>query len=129
MILLPPISTRTDTIFPYTTLFRSFCFELLLWLLRVPSPQSRVPNNHIVTFCLRRPQADHRFCGQPFFGDDLREHGLGIVEQGCRLLTDHRIVENIGIAATELPGLEERRPVDPLDQIGDRKSTRLNSSH
>src|SRR3546814_18796864 len=27
MIRRPPISTRTDTLFPYTTLFRSFRFE------------------------------------------------------------------------------------------------------
>src|SRR3546814_9734372 len=26
MIRRPPISTRTDTLFPYTTLFRSWCF-------------------------------------------------------------------------------------------------------
>src|SRR3546814_7630341 len=33
MIRLPPGSTRTDTLFPYTTLFRS---SDLLWLMRVP---------------------------------------------------------------------------------------------
>src|SRR3546814_16559374 len=32
MIRRPPRSTRTDTLFPYTTLFRS------LWLLPLPSP-------------------------------------------------------------------------------------------
>src|SRR3546814_15299560 len=30
MILLPPISTRTDTLFPHTTLFRSALAVLLL---------------------------------------------------------------------------------------------------
>src|SRR3546814_19816617 len=29
MILRPPISTRTDTLFPYTTLFRSVVVEFL----------------------------------------------------------------------------------------------------
>src|SRR3546814_11680999 len=29
MIRRPPISTRTDTLFPYTTLFRSFGIQLL----------------------------------------------------------------------------------------------------
>src|SRR3546814_5198170 len=29
MIRRPPGSTRTDTLFPYTTLFRSFCEDLL----------------------------------------------------------------------------------------------------
>src|SRR3546814_10514271 len=30
MIRLPPISTRTDTLFPYTTLFRSIYVEVIL---------------------------------------------------------------------------------------------------
>src|SRR3546814_6723521 len=30
MIRRPPRSTRTDTLFPYTTLFRSFLFDLIL---------------------------------------------------------------------------------------------------
>src|SRR3546814_14742429 len=32
MILLPPRSTRTDTLFPYTTLFRSLVV-LVVWLI------------------------------------------------------------------------------------------------
>src|SRR3546814_13649459 len=31
MIRRPPISTRTDTLFPYTTLFRSFADEARQW--------------------------------------------------------------------------------------------------
>src|SRR3546814_10305059 len=31
MIRRPPISTRTDTLFPYTTLFRSFAEEARQW--------------------------------------------------------------------------------------------------
>src|SRR3546814_4448506 len=31
MILRPPISTRTDTLFPYTTLFRSFYYKTFMW--------------------------------------------------------------------------------------------------
>src|SRR3546814_14861889 len=38
MIRRPPRSTRTDTLFPYTTLFRS-----------VPSPQSRGPDPYTAT--------------------------------------------------------------------------------
>src|SRR3546814_1680408 len=37
MIRQPPISTRTDTLFPYTTLFRSF----LPWLISMQSPRHR----------------------------------------------------------------------------------------
>src|SRR3546814_11876840 len=32
MIRLPPRSTRTDTLFPYTTLFRSLAQRLINWL-------------------------------------------------------------------------------------------------
>src|SRR3546814_8398815 len=35
MILSPPRSTRTDTLFPYTTLFRSFEILLEIWRLLV----------------------------------------------------------------------------------------------
>src|SRR3546814_6120435 len=31
MIRRPPRSTRTDTLFPYTTLFRSFCLPSAMW--------------------------------------------------------------------------------------------------
>src|SRR3546814_5421619 len=37
MILRPPRSTRTDTLFPYTTLFRSFRAQLLYDLLGQPT--------------------------------------------------------------------------------------------
>src|SRR3546814_13135604 len=78
MIRRPPRSTRTDTLFPYTTLFRS------------PVPQER--NNP--------PQG-----GQDLF--------LDFIEQ--RLM----------------PRVNERFKVDQDQRslVGDRKSTRLNSSH
>src|SRR3546814_13079884 len=39
MILRPPISTRTDTLFPYTTLFRSQADQRLLQLVSGLGPQ------------------------------------------------------------------------------------------
>src|SRR3546814_13734527 len=44
MRLRPPISTRTDTLFPYTTLFRS----------------AVVPGLVLLAVDLRRPRSDHR---------------------------------------------------------------------
>src|SRR3546814_5548329 len=38
MILRPPRSTRTDTLFPYTTLFRSLTFFILTAVARQPEP-------------------------------------------------------------------------------------------
>src|SRR3546814_6169266 len=34
MLRRPPRSTRTDTLFPYTTLFRSICFFIALKMMR-----------------------------------------------------------------------------------------------
>src|SRR3546814_15826338 len=91
----PPRSTRTDTLFPYTTLFRSSR--------SAPSPGRWAPapawrsrlHQHTVR---RRPRDAHLVTG----GEAARhavllEHGADVVAGG--------------------------------DAIGDRKSTRLNSSH
>src|SRR3546814_13508214 len=41
MIRRPPRSTRTDTLFPYTTLFRSLAYEATL---RTPVPGAELPD-------------------------------------------------------------------------------------
>src|SRR3546814_2054661 len=43
MIRRPPRSTRTDTLFPYTTLFRSSQHLCCLVQSRIPNPESRAP--------------------------------------------------------------------------------------
>src|SRR3546814_1845374 len=66
MIRRPPISTRTDTLFPYPTLFRS---------LRLDSAQ-------------RQPGAGHRAADprvQPGLDDAQRQRTVsGVAEGGCR---------------------------------------------
>src|SRR3546814_19240489 len=44
MILRPPKSTRTDTLFPYTTLFRSVCTEIDASAMTVPTKAELVPS-------------------------------------------------------------------------------------
>src|SRR3546814_11370335 len=83
MIRRPPRSTRTDTLFPYTTLFRSAVAAPAAGML--PDPQ------------------------EGFLGNLL---GIGAVEQ-------HAVGEIDGMAQMTLDELA----------VGDRKSTRLNSSH
>src|SRR3546814_9734542 len=64
MIRRPPRATRTDTLFPYTTLFRSACAPALrsrqTWpsrfLLSVQAPGHRVQGHEIA---LRAQTADH----------------------------------------------------------------------
>src|SRR3546814_20842529 len=109
MIRRPPISTRTDTLFPYTTLFRSWC-RAMQWQVSlrgpgfsespIPNPQSR-PLNH------PRPQqvVNVQCADDATFVVEDRQHGdLAILH------------EPRGLACQRI-GFE------------DRKSTRLNSSH
>src|SRR3546814_20619174 len=97
MILRPPRSTRTDTLFPYPTLFRSGSGSL-----GAPAP-GRDRAGAIV-----------------HLGGD----GSGLVPRQRRggLVTCVRLDD------------QSAREVDPVEQhgeavLGDRKSTRLNSSH
>src|SRR3546814_11758301 len=101
MIRRPPRATRTDTLFPYTTLFRS------------PGRREEIAGiiqhrlklaDHAVQILLRRRRIEidgggggERLALRPFIGDE-----------------DHRLRE---IEAAEF-GIDR-----------DRKSTRLNSSH
>src|SRR3546814_8008014 len=50
MLRLPPRSTRTDTLFPYTTLFRAFDAETPLSALRAGQPGMRYDKHHLVPF-------------------------------------------------------------------------------
>src|SRR3546814_9626948 len=51
MIRRPPRSTRTDTLFPYTTLFRSLAVEIAGWIEEVGFQQTARDTQ-------RRPHAD-----------------------------------------------------------------------
>src|SRR3546814_12184737 len=95
----PPRSTRTDTLFPYTTLFRSRVFAGGLV--------------ELADRCARL----HRVRDQPVVDDvDLRDmRRLGERRVDLRLVADLPVETEVG--------------VDLVVHQGDRKSTRLNSSH
>src|SRR3546814_13908832 len=102
MIRRPPRSTRTDTLFPYTTLFRSIgiafgvCGELLPLHGRIAPQRHDVPHPRI-----------------PIFAGDLRNLVAAGADAG-------------EMGGGRKPGFAH----DPADGgVGDRKSTRLNSSH
>src|SRR3546814_20775972 len=90
MIRRPPRSTRTDTLFPYTTLFRS--------------------GRHL----------------------SRRRRGIAALARG-RASPGGVFVRIGGGAETAVRQYRSRRPVPPVRWLfryrGDRKSTRLNSSH
>src|SRR3546814_1250651 len=114
----PPISTRTDTLFPYTTLFRSEGAER-------------------VAFDDRRPEGD-----DILFGPDIGSlkcgryraagfYAFGELQQKAGLLADcHRLKPSQFRASQRRIWQEHCRWLrDRGDSGSDRKSTRLNSSH
>src|SRR3546814_13877079 len=104
MIRRPPRSTRTDTLFPYTTLFRSDIHQSLLDRINLAALET-----------MTRDQI-HREIGE-LVHEQLsnRKHALNSSER--RQLVDDILDELLGLG-----------PLEPLLKE-DRKSTRLNSSH
>src|SRR3546814_6216807 len=121
MIRRPPRSTRTDTLFPYTTLFRSPDAGIVA---RLPMHLSRVRfRNHECEGTLVDSLAneDQRRCvGRKRPGREIEQ-----VEPGCQpalvraadVASDHH--RNVAAHASA------HEPAHDLD----RKSTRLNSGH
>src|SRR3546814_4380531 len=109
MIRRPPRSTRTDTLFPYTTLFRS--------LEALPEPQRR------------RPQRDAGLLLQLAVGGGVEV--LAVVDVAADhappLGLDRRVL--VALLEEEPPALVDEADAGAPVHAGDRKSTRLNSSH
>src|SRR3546814_8736463 len=74
MIRLPPISTRTDTLFPYTTLFRSGQDDARRYRARLSQPRLRRAGERVA---VRR----HRLCDDDF-RDQLHD-ALCLAVQRC----------------------------------------------
>src|SRR3546814_12642320 len=90
MIRRPPRSTRTDTLFPYTTLFRSF--------IRPPSLQNKA--TYPIPFYKEYSMA------QQYVDSFSARQALKVGDESYDIFR-----------------------LDRLEKAGDRKSTRLNSSH
>src|SRR3546814_10229615 len=112
MIRRPPRSTRTDTLFPYTTLFRS----------RLSIPAG--PEHAEVV-------RERGIAPEPSYGGQLQDMAIpGVAPEGKVRL--RYSTEQVRFAdGTEV---ELRRPEIELNDLAygdmqDRKSTRLNSSH
>src|SRR3546814_7933199 len=105
MIRRPPRSTRTDTLFPYTTLFRSQ---------KTPDLR-RIERQRIEIEPRRRCEREAIKVGFP----------VGIERSRYVIAQRHRRTRrNIGQG-----GIADAIDAESEFECGDRKSTRLNSSH
>src|SRR3546814_11637494 len=100
MIRRPPRSTRTDTLFPYTTLFRS--------------PADAPAFSSQLSFDLHS------------YGYVLLDLGLRLLEMDAERIQARLAFEQ---AATALEAVIAKGTNQEADRDLDRKSTRLNSSH
>src|SRR3546814_5423688 len=114
MIRRPPRSTRTDTLFPYTTLFRSIL------------DQPEQPRTRIALLRQRGQRADL---------DEAEAEVRHRVRDAGVLVETRRDADGIGKGETREPASEHRarqrlpRARQGGERVQDRKSTRLNSSH
>src|SRR3546814_19109947 len=112
MIRRPPRSTRTDTLFPYTTLFRARPHELLRIAARA---DARGSSGRDDVAGLERHHA--RNIGDQLI--DIEQHEARIAVLLLDAVHMRQDIEIMRIA--DFVGGDDARP--------DRKSTRLNSSH
>src|SRR3546814_9614720 len=150
MIRRPPRSTRTATLFPYTSLFRSEdaatptfaavlaahrdqCPAVELELFEMPSAAQ--------PFALRRGEIDVGLLLPPVQSDGLQLDELWNESWLVAMPSEHRLADFEVIAISDLAGENfvaahqefgpgcHQQTQEMFLAAGDRKSTRLNSSH
>src|SRR3546814_1303145 len=130
----PPRSTRTYTLFPYTTLFRSP--KLVGIVAPVVPDRFFIPGSAICTFDGKlldqrqiRQQRDNQFAEQFIHLDEGRDkwRRFGALVERCSKVGT--VDEPAGFASEFIAGGESDRPGPSSEEVADRKSTRLNSSH
>src|SRR3546814_2846191 len=117
MIRRPPISTRTDTLFPYTTLVRSIDLSVAAQVMQNLAVQL-VTTEGVIDLGTDSP-----------IGQFLQEV---IVDGGGTMTLGPITIEGEGSASYDVGSLTPTVDADVViteNQDADRKSTRLNSSH
>src|SRR3546814_2963804 len=119
MIRRPPRSTRTDTLFPYTTLFRSFISNKDSYSLATVPKEGQVTES--LTVLLRENLRVQRF---GFTDTELERAKRDILNSYENSWSERDKRENRAFVDEYIRHFlrDEASP-------GDRKSTRLNSSH
>src|SRR3546814_8288126 len=121
MIRRPPRSTRTDTLFPYTTLFRSLAVAEIMRRAGVPAGVVNVVNS----------SDPGPLCSGILHDPRVRKLSFtGSTEVGRILL--RQAADQVISSSMELGGNAPFLVLDDADideALEDRESTRLNSSH
>src|SRR3546814_4877214 len=112
MIRRPPRSTRTDTLFPYTTLFRSQCDLVAAGVLRFIE---RIVGDSVETLEIAR---------RAYFADADAGGDTPLAKQ-VDMIAGRNLAPDAFGEAVENDAFHADRQQAELD----RKSTRLNSSH
>src|SRR3546814_3642444 len=124
MIRRPPRSTRTDTLFPYTTLFRSFVQGLRTELTTLADAvDARFPDN------LHASVVDGRLSLRRLQGAQVTQAIAAVDSAITERLPPTSIVDVLVDTTRWLDLHVHFRPIAGTDARVDRKSTRLNSSH
>src|SRR3546814_11130781 len=125
MIRRPPVFNRTDTLFPYTTLFR-FCWQRIGRSDRVGAPAWRLPRS--------RSNRAERSTGPSVRSPEPIFEGVTSMTRGIWTATAAFALLASGQAMAwqtpeGAPATEPAATPAPAPEEADRKSTRLNSSH
>src|SRR3546814_2896157 len=104
MIRRPPRSTRTDTLFPYTTLFRSLQGTKLRQVVPAAFIDQRIFIDPAHTGCVRSKCAARASRQSPLHLIEIFEHAAARPIEICAVLEDHidEAVAEEGIAAHRL---------------------------
>src|SRR3546814_7341714 len=124
MIRLPPRSTRTDTLFPYTTLFRSPEVERVFSKIGTAEVATDpMPPNVADTFLMMKPRDAWPDPRKP------KEVLIAEIEEAVSTIpgNNYEFTQPIEMRFNEL--ISGVRADVAIKVFGDRKSTRLNSSH
>src|SRR3546814_9882665 len=129
MIRPPPRSTRTDTLFPYTPLFRSRCRpgHKIRRAARRQQARGAAADAQTATFrLLHQDDADHHR------GDERLQDEYEGEKAGHHIFPNSRGLTRTALAAHIETKRLRFKPLACLEremELGDRKSTGLNSSH
>src|SRR3546814_5523491 len=130
MIRRPPRSTRTDTLFPYTTLFRSAEAHLAQQVIAQRVDPEALGEVHRIDDIAQRFRHFLAAVEQESVTEDLfRQRQTGAHQEGRpvnRMKTHDILTDHMNVGGPEFSEIARRIGIA---ESRDRKSTRLNSSH